>query len=140
MATPAEIRQTRLLIPDAEAIYGPAEDEHMFSDQDVEDFLALGRGSVKWAAGLAKITIGSSEALILKVIKNYETSTNGAVLMKEWVAAGQKLIEEGREDVDSGVFGYFDIVFPNGHEDYPEGSNRPIGAPLHVSPPWGWSS
>lgn len=139
MATPAEIRQVRLLIPDAEAIYGESGDQYMFSEDDINDFVELGRGSVKWAAGLAKITVGSSEALILKVIKNYETSTNGAVLMKEWVAAGQKLIEEGREDVDSGIFGYFDIVFQDSQLDYPEGSNRPIGAPLHVSPPWGWS-
>ena len=139
MATPIEIRQVRLLIPDAEAVYGDTGNEYMFSEQDIEDFLALGRGSVKWAAGLAKITVGSSEALILKVIKNYETSTNGAVLMKEWVAAGEKLIAEGREDVADGIFGYFDIVFQDSQFDYPEGSNRPIGAPLHVSPPWGWT-
>lgn len=135
---PSQIRQTRLLIPDTDAIYGPLEDEYMFTDDDISDFLVLGHDSPKWAAGLAKITVGSSEALILKIIKNYETSTNGATLMKEWVAAGKALIEEGKGEVPEGSFDYFEIVFPYEEGVYPEGSQRPIGAPLHVRPPWGW--
>lgn len=132
------IRQTRLLIPDSEAIYGDAEDEYMFTDTEVADFLTLGMSSPKWAAGLAKVTIGSSEALILKIVKNYETSTNGAALMKEWVEAGKVLIAEGKAEAPGGEFSYFDIVSPFPDGVYPEGTNRPIGAPLHVSPPWGW--
>lgn len=135
---PALIRQTRLLIPDAEAIYGETEDEYMFEDSDIEDFLQLGNGNPKWAAGLAKVTVGSSEAMVLKIIKNYETSTNGAALMKEWVDAGKLLIAEGKLETPEGDFSYFDIVSPFATGVYPEGTNRPIGAPLHVSPPWGW--
>lgn len=140
MASDAEIavRRVRLLIPDKEAIFGDAENEYLFTDDDIADFLALGSGNVKWAAGLAKMTVGSSEALILKVIKNYETQTNGATLAREWLRMGQALIEEGKEESDAAGFSYFEIIFPEDEFEYPEGSNRPIGAPLHVSPPWGW--
>lgn len=135
---PELIRQTRLLVPDTDAIYGDLGNEYMFTDADIDDFLTLGNGNPKWAAGLAKITVGSSEAMILKVIKNYETSTNGAVLMKEWVDAGKLLIAEGKLETPEGYFDFFEIVHGDGLGVYPEGTNRPIGAPLHVQPPWGW--
>jgi hypothetical protein len=81
----ATIARVRNLIPDDSAIFGDAGDEYLFTDEQIEYFYLDGNENIKWAAGLAKITVGSSEALILKVIKNYETSTDGAALAKQWL-------------------------------------------------------
>lgn len=114
----------RVLIPDAEAIYGDAGNENLFSDADLEAYYIEGFENVKCAAGLAKMAIGGSEALILKLIKNYETSTNGAALMREWTAAGEKLYDMGLAeiadaDADEGMF---EIVYPDfGYTRHPEG-------------------
>ena len=111
MATPEEIRRVRNLIPDTDAIYGPAENENLFTDQNIEDFLTDGNGNVKWAAGLAKMAVGGSEALILKVIRNYETTTDGANLMRQWTIAGQRLVEQGIEEYNGDS--YFEITGPD---------------------------
>jgi len=116
MADPILMRQVRLLIPDTDAIYGSAGNEYMFSDQDIEDFLSLGQDNVKWAAGLAKITVGGSEALILKVIRNYETSTDGATLMRQWTLAGESMVAEAKAEIASvdDVLGHFEVAeFPS---------------------------
>lgn len=105
---PAIIRRIRNLIPDTDAIFGEGEDEYLFSDESIEDFYTDGNSSVKWAAGLAKIALGSSENLISKKIKNYETSTDGPAVAKEFRYAGQALIDEAKEEVAAADVGYFD--------------------------------
>lgn len=129
---PTLIRQVRLLVPDTDAIYGAASDQYLFTDEDIDAFLTLGHGNAKWAAGLAKISVGGSEALILKVSRNYETSTDGASLMRQWVLAGQSLIEEARIDIEleSEAGGFFFI------ESIPR-----LAEPSHVEAvpdPYGW--
>ena len=120
------IKRIRVLIPDAEPIYGDGGDEHLFTDEDLESYYVEGFENAKCAAGLAKMAIGASEALILKVIKNYETSTNGAALMREWTAAGEKLYDFGLAeiadaDADAGIF---EIVYPYEYTRHPEGMSH----------------
>lgn len=110
--TTSDIRAVRLLIPDTDPIYGENEDEYMFEDSDIEIYLGLGKGSPLWAAGLASLAVGGSEALILKVTRNYETETDGAKLMKEWSAKGALLIEQAKSDIADGDVGIFEIAYP----------------------------
>jgi hypothetical protein len=106
------IRRIRNLIPDTDAIYGANEDQYLFDDTSIGDFYTDGNENVKWAAGLGKITVGGSEALILKVLKNYETQTDGATLMKRWTEAGRGMIDEAKQDIiDSTDGDYFDIAY-----------------------------
>lgn len=120
---PQIIKRIRNLIPDTAAIFGDGENEYLFDDEEIGYFYLDGNQSVKWAAGLAKITVGSSEALILKVITNYETKTDGAALAKQWLAMGQELIDQGKAEVGNGILDYFDIVnFPTDEDSlWPEG-------------------
>ena len=125
MAIDANIeRRIRNMIPDTDAIYGEDGGEYLFDAQAIEDFYVEGYENTKCAAGLAKMAVGGSEALVLKVIKNYETSTNGAQLMREWVAAGEVLYDRGLEelaDADANA-GIFEVVYPDfGYERHPEG-------------------
>lgn len=112
MATLEDIRRVRVLIPDTDAIYGEAGDEYLFSDEEIEDFIYLGNDSLKWAAGLAKMAVGGSEALILKVIRNYETTTDGANLMRQWTIAGQRLVEQGEVEYANDT-SYMEITGPD---------------------------
>lgn len=136
---PAElVRAVRLMLPDTEAIYGDAGDQYMFEDSDIEIFLTQGYGNAKWAAGLASLAIGGSEALIGKWIRNYETQTNGAALQREWNVKGKMLIAEGRAEIDSDDVGIFDVAYPqwsNGRhpEGYTHGSYR---GPIPSSYQW----
>lgn len=117
------IRAVRLMIPDTEPIYGENEDEYIFEDLDIEIFLDQGMGNAKWAAGLASLAIGGSEALTLKWIRNYETQTNGAALQKEWTVKGARLIDDGKQEVeDETNVGIFEVAFPDwGPNRHPEG-------------------
>lgn len=110
--TESDIRAVRLMIPDTEPIFGDTGDKYMFEEADITIFLDQGQGNAKWAAGLASIAIGGSEALIGKWIRNYETQTNGGALMKEWTAKGKALIDEGKAEVEDGLVGIFEIAFP----------------------------
>ena len=115
MALDASIeKRIRLLIPDSEAIFGATGDQYLFSPEDVEALYLEGFENTKCAAGLAKITIGRSEAFVLKVVKNYETSTDGAKLMAQWVNAGQRLYNMGLDEIanEDASEGMFDVVFP----------------------------
>lgn len=124
--TADQIRSVRLLIPDTEAIYGDGQDEYIIEDADLSLYLDLGHGNVKWAAGLACGAVGRSEALILKVITNYETKTDGATLAKVWLAHSAALIAEGKGEVDAtddGTSSYFESVSIGGDvATYPEGT------------------
>lgn len=121
MATATDIRAVRLLIPDTEAVFGENGDEHIFSDEDIEIYLSLGHDNAKWAAGLASQAIGGSEALIGKVIRNYETETDGSKLAKEWLAKGTFLVREGRLEVNEEAAGIFIVAFPDFSTRHPEG-------------------
>lgn len=117
-----EILTVRILVPDCEGIYGPNQDEFLFTDEEISRLLTVGRGNAMWAAGLAMIAVGNSEAMVGKTIRNYETETDASKLQREWRSAGDVLIENGRAEVELDDGGIFDIVFPDW-----DGSRHPEG-------------
>lgn len=120
--TESQIRAVRLLIPDTEAIYGEYGEEYIFDEADIAIYLDLGQGNATWAAGLASLAIGGSEALIGKWIRNYETQTNGPAAMREWTAKGKLMVEQGKAEVADGDVGIFEVAFPGwGPQRHPEG-------------------
>lgn len=120
--TPDEILAVRILVPDCEAIYGAAQNEYLFTDEEISLFLMTGKGNAMWAAGLAMIAVGNSEAMIGKVIRNYETETDASKLQREWRSAGTVMIKNGREEVALADEDVFEIAFPAwGAGRHPEG-------------------
>lgn len=65
------VGRVRLLINDTDY-------DHVFSDDEIDVFLALEGESVKLAAAQALDTIADDEALTSKVIRSQDLSTNGA--------------------------------------------------------------
>ena len=117
-----EILTVRILVPDCEGIYGPNQDEFLFTDEEISRLLTVGRGNAMWAAGLAMIAVGNSEAMVGKTVRNYETETDASKLQREWRSAGDVLIKNGRAEVEMDDGGIFDIVFPDW-----DGSRHPEG-------------
>lgn len=111
------IGQVRLLVPDVEQLENPADTtadaEYIFSDAQIQAFLSLYGGNVKRAAAQAKLVLATSEALINKVIKTYDLSTDGAKLGAELRAQAEMLRQEAAEDDFQDADDYFKVVGVN---------------------------
>ncbi len=101
------VGQIRLLIPDTEQLDNLADptqsDAYIFSDSQLQAFATLYSNNVKRAAAQAKLVLATSEALINKVIRTYDFTTDGAKLGAELRAQAKALQEEADKDdlVDS---------------------------------------
>lgn len=115
--TQDDIRVTRVLIPDTEEVFGTSENETMFSDADIADFLLAGRGSVLRAAGLANFAIATSEALISKKIKTQDLQTDGPATADALIKKGQALMAAAAAEDAGANADFFEII------DYGEGWN-----------------
>lgn len=124
MATAEERLDVRTLIPDTDAIYGPAENENLFTDDEINRFFRLGGDNAIRAAGLAMIAVGNSESLISKVIVTEDLETDGAKAQKEWRDAGIALMK--RADIGT-IFDGFEII--NYREDW-------LLTPHELTEPW----
>lgn len=114
------IGQVRLLVPDVEQLEdlsNPANaDAYIFNDSQIQAFLSLYGSNVKRAAAAAKLVLATSEALISKVIKTDDLSTDGAKLGAELRAQAEMLKQEADEDDSSDAF---TIVEYDRRTDYP---------------------
>lgn len=108
--TADDIRIVRTLIPDKEAVFGAAGDEMMFTDEEIEDFLTAGRGSVLRAAGHANMAIATSEALISKKIQTQDLQTDGASIANALVNKAQKFYDQAKLEDAGADTGFFELI------------------------------
>lgn len=96
------IGQVRLLIPDVEQLANLADPaaspSYIFNDSQIQAFLSLYANSVKRAAAQAKLVLATSEALINKVIRTADYTTDGAKLGAELRAQAAELRAEADRD------------------------------------------
>jgi hypothetical protein len=96
------IGQIRLLIPDTEQLANLADPEasasYVFSDAQIQAFASLYSDNVKKAAAQAKLVLATSEALINKVIRTSDYTTDGAKLGAELRAQAKQLRDEAAAD------------------------------------------
>jgi hypothetical protein len=105
-ATPPDystsIGQVRLLIPDVEQLANLADPTaspaYLFNDAQIQAFLTLYSNNVKRAAAQAKLVLATSEALINKVIRTADYTTDGAKLGAELRAQAAELKAEADKD------------------------------------------
>lgn len=116
------VGQIRLLIPDIEVLEdyndpaNPA--EYLFSDAAIQAFAALYNNNVKLAAAQAKLVLATSEALIGKVIKTNDYSTDGAKLGAELRAQAKQLQDEAQYDAQVEAYDQFTVVAPSHHRGW----------------------
>jgi hypothetical protein len=96
------VGQIRLLIPDTEQLEDLANPTataaYIFDDHQIQAFATLYANNVKRAAAQAKLVLATSEALINKVIRTADYTTDGAKLGAELRAQAKQLIEEADKD------------------------------------------
>jgi hypothetical protein len=96
------IGQVRLLIPDVEQLDNLADPTasaaYLFNDSQIQAFLTLYSNNVKRAAAQAKLVLATSEALINKVIRTADYTTDGAKLGAELRAQAAELKSEAEKD------------------------------------------
>ncbi len=108
------VGQIRLLIPDTEQLANPADPTltaaYLFEDAQIQAFGTLYSNNVKRAAAQAKLVLATSEALINKVIKTYDLTTDGAKLGAELREQAKMLREEADNDEKYDSFDSFQVV------------------------------
>lgn len=96
------IGQVRLLIPDVEQLGNLADPTapaaYLFNDSQIQALLSLYGNNVKRAAAQAKLVLATSEALINKVIRTADYTTDGAKLGAELRAQAAELKSEAEKD------------------------------------------
>lgn len=96
------VGQIRLLIPDVEQLENLADSTagaaYIFEDAQIQAFATLYSNNVKRAAAQAKLVLATSEALINKVIRTADYTTDGAKLGAELRAQAKELQAEADKD------------------------------------------
>lgn len=97
-----DVGKVRLFIPDNKAA------SYIFEDDEIEVFLAMESG-IKRATAMALETIASNEALVLKVIRLLDVSTDGAKV-SDALLKRAALLRSQAEDDDQAGGGGIDIA------------------------------
>ena len=108
------IGQVRLLVPDTEQLDNladpTADASYLFNDSQIQAFLTLYSNNVKRAAAQAKLVLATSEALINKVVRTADYTTDGAKLGAELRAQAADLRAEADKDDSEDSYEEISIV------------------------------
>lgn len=107
----------RALIPDTEAVF---DGDTMFTDTEIGYYYLAGSGNMLRAAGLACMAIGSSEAIISKIIRTQDLQTNGATLQDSFTNKAKVLFARADKEDDLADSSYFQIIDFGWAGDRPE--------------------
>lgn len=123
--------QVRLLIPDTATDDGTPSGSYVFTDDQIEAFLEVGKGNILRSAAYAMLALANNEALILKHVKSYDLQVSGPAVADALRKNAGELMARAREEDDEANEGAFQIVdlVPR-HALWPEGSVRYAPRPL----------
>jgi hypothetical protein len=116
--------QVRALIPDVD------EANLLFTDDQIDAYLAIEGGIVKRAAAVALETAASNEALVSKVIRTQDLQTDGAKVSDALLKRAAELRRQVDED-DPGTSGSLMII------DFHDPFNLPWSDHELTEPYWG---
>jgi len=83
-------------------------DRQLFTDDEIDAFLALNTSIVKLAAADALQAMASNQLMVLKVLKNMDLSTDGAKMSDAWLDQAKELRKSWLEVGDGSFEGAFD--------------------------------
>lgn len=100
------VGKLRLMIPDNNA------EVHNFEDDELDAFYALEASNLKRATALALETIASNEAMVLKVVKTLDVTTDGAKVSDALLKRAKLLRDQADNDeaADSAGFDVAELV------------------------------
>lgn len=114
--TTDDVAIMRSMIPDDAPVF---DGEYMFSNQQLGHFYTVGRGNILRATAYAVSAIAVSEALINKVIKTQDLSTDGAKVATALLAKAELLFKQADDADEETLSAAFEII------DYGWGRSRP---------------
>ena len=107
------VEALRNMIPDDAEVFGPGENEYMFTDAQLESYLSIANGNILRATAYAVLAIATSEALISKVIQTQDLKTDGAKVAEALRGKAELLFKQADNAETGALFDYFEIVdFP----------------------------
>lgn len=89
-------------------------EEHIFSDEEIDTFLGMESSSVRRAAALALETIARNEAYCLKRITSLDLTTDGPATAKALLDAAKHLRDQDKEAEareEDGAFDFAEMVY-----------------------------
>lgn len=98
------IGQVRLLIPDR------VDSGHIFEDTEITAMLTIEGNVVKLGAALALETIASDQAMVLKVMRLLDLTTDGAKVADALLKRAAALRAQADAEDATGAFGYAEWV------------------------------
>lgn len=122
--TQADIESIRAVIPDDAAVFGPLENEYMFTDAQIGHYYRIADGNILKASAIAVYALAASEALISKVIKTQDLATDGAKVAEALIKKADALIVMAANADSEAIDGYFEIIdfgWPQGGPELTEG-------------------
>lgn len=106
-----DITKVRILVPDNEEVYGePGSLTYLFTDEEITGYIEIAGGSVLRAAAYAMLAIANSEAIISKVIKTQDLSTDGSKVADALRRNADLLFGRADKEDDLADGFYFNIV------------------------------
>ena len=96
--------KVRLMIPDNVVA------RYIFEDDEIDAFLTI-EGGIKKATALGLETLASNEALVLKVIRLMDLTTDGAKLSDALLRRAAKLREQAEADDTGAAFDWAELVY-----------------------------
>lgn len=96
--------KVRLLIGDT------LDSGHLFEDEEIAVFLALGGDDVRLAAAQALETMAANQVMVLKVMTMNGTSTNGAAVAAELRNQAKQLREQAGGESADGLFDWVELA------------------------------
>lgn len=94
------VEQVRHMIPDTEQIdwRDDGQPSYLFTDEQIQTYLALNNGNVKRATADAVEALGTSEAYISKVIQTEDLKTDGAKVANALFVRARQLRDSAKDD------------------------------------------
>ena len=97
--------QVRLMIPDNVVA------RYIFEDAEITAFLTIEGASIKKATAMALETLASNEALVLKVIRLLDLTTDGAKTSAALLARAKLLRAQAEDDDTGAAFDWAELVY-----------------------------
>jgi len=97
--------KVRLMIPDNVVA------RYIFEDDEIDAFLTIEGSVIKKAAALGLETLASNDALVLKVIRLLDLTTDGAKVSDALLKRAAKLREQAEDDDTGAAFDWAELVY-----------------------------
>lgn len=115
-----DVGLVRGLIPDTTTVDNTADTDYVFSDNQIEAFLAFNAGNVRLTAAMFVETIATDEALLYRYLRTDDLTVDGTKGAEVLLRRARALRDEADALAAADAVDAFQIVYPNESTFIPE--------------------